>query len=424
MKNKIFLILMLAFMSFYSYASDFIPKRVAFLVGNWDYDLSGSFWPTPLKEGYLPDLKSPCNDVEKVKEALKLKGFTVHSYCNLKKDDFEKKLSEFSGVNASLPKGSLIFVYYAGHGIQQFGRAFALPVLFEFLQDDVDHKKVSYLKRSSIEISRIFKKLSADYDVGVIVAIDACRDGLFDLNDGYNSYIEIGIPPNFLVLYATTPGSTTPDPNKNSLFSTVLSSEIENGKDAGDAISRVVSTMFRKYREGSVSTYPTSNVGAAFSAMNYLPLKVDVFASKPTVISSADGSRVRGNNRAFRKKVIVRKEYDGITFDVFVCEGDGEQERFRFASNMTNALSLKAKEYGIGRIMIKPLAEGKNAENGYRVHRNIMRYDPKVDKEEKLLRSISIDFPSGHFLPKSGIGVNGRPTENYVSAFICGRVAE
>ena len=48
-----------------------------------------------------------------------------------------------------------------------------------------------------------------------------------------------------------------------------------------------------------------------------------------------------------------------------------------------------------------------------------MRYDPVERKERTLLENMAAQFPDLALLPQRGVGVDGKPTKNYVSAFVC-----
>ena len=79
---------------------------------------------------------------------------------------------------------------------------------------------------------------------------------------------------------------------------------------------------------------------------------------------------------------------------------------------------------------LEQVAGAVNGQHGYRVHMNIMRYDvptasqpsaliEALAKERPALFSLADRFQDAHFLPQPGVGVGGRPTVNYISAFLC-----
>ena len=86
---------------------------------------------------------------------------------------------------------------------------------------------------------------------------------------------------------------------------------------------------------------------------------------------------------------------------------------------LATTLAEGARQYGVGRVLVKPLPVRTNLYDGYNVWRNLMRYDPVERKERTLLENMAAQFPDLALLPQRGVGVDGKPTKNYVSAFVC-----
>ena len=392
------------------------PRRIAILVGNWDYDLDDAF-TDPTKPEFVSDLGNPCRDVALVKAELKKANFTIHDYCNVKQGQFAGEIDKITGDLATLPKGSVIFVYYSGHGMQSGGRNFLIPVMFRWNADQVnglsDAKQLEFFRAQANEVGALFRKLPDDPDVALIVALDNCRDNPVDQKTVYNEAVSMRTPPNAVVLYATTAGDTTADRGggDNSDFARELADQLSKGKDLGDILSQVNVRLCERFRADKRDTYAELDAGAAFTAMRSVPLRVETPVATGAVSDALP-----------RKKEIVRNIYDGTSLDILWCEGPGEVERYAYARKLAEGVKSQAKALRVGRIQLKPLSQQINDHGNYGVYRNLMRYDDSQPKEREVLMDVAQAFPDANFLLRRGVGVGGKPTLNYVSAFICGRV--
>ena len=406
-------------------AQDSTPRRIALLIGNGDYNLNNKFDPEPIGN-YVPDLRNPCRDTELIKRQLEKYGFEIFDYCNVDQKTFDTRSDSFSAGLTKLPKGSIVFVYYSGHGMQFHGRMFTVPVLFEMDPKAVnafsDEEQFKFFSRNANDVGDLLEKLTDDKNVALIVAFDNCRDNPVNEKVAYNEAVSIRTAPNTLIQYATTPGDRAPDGDgskgRNSAYAIVLGEELAKGGDIGDIMAQVSNRIWKIYDSGKRDTYAETNIGPAFAALTYTPLKVG--DAGPPRKSPAETPPAP----LTRKKKLIRDVYDGVTLDIIWCEGEGEEERFSFASEMARKISEDSQKLGVGRIMLKPLSEDRNANDGYNVHRNLMRYDVKFPAEKVMLDMIAMDirFRRGNFLTQRGVGVGGQPTPNYVSAFICGRL--
>jgi uncharacterized caspase-like protein len=87
-------------------------ERVALVIGNSAY-------------GGAHSLENPVHDADAMEAALKGLDFEVLKHKDLDRAQMESALVDF---RRKLTKGSLAFVYYAGHGIQVKGENFLVPI--------------------------------------------------------------------------------------------------------------------------------------------------------------------------------------------------------------------------------------------------------------------------------------------------------
>jgi hypothetical protein len=393
-------------------ASPATPRRIALLVGNSDYNANGRFDAAPTAP-FVRDLKNPCDDINYVKPRLQSQGFEVHDFCNLDRAAFAGDANAFATEVGDVPDGSVVFVYYSGHGFQYNGRLFSVPVKFRMDADkvgamDVNAQAAFFMKQAN-DLTDWIRNLVSSTRVAVVIALDQCRDNPVGERAAYNDAVSIRTSPNTLIQYVTTPGDQAPD---NHVYAKLLGDELARGGDIGDAMAHVNSKMWQLFEGNQRETYADMQVGPAFAALRFTPVKAGAAAVAPTA-----GVAVNRQPQTIQPDVARR-----IRLDLIWCEGEGEGERYAFALDVARRVKEESAQLKIGRIVVKPLTEEKNDHDGYNVHRNLMRYDVGYPDERALLVRVATAFPEGNFLPQRGVGVNGKPTLYYVSAFVCGRI--
>ena len=118
--------------------------RVAFIVGNGAYPKSFA-------------LKNPLNDATAIEKQLANLGFETKSYKDL-------KVAEVSGLRqqmeSRLKRNSILFFYYAGHGVQIEGRNYLLPVDATLNDGDKASQESLYLGDVLHAIERMRPKIA------------------------------------------------------------------------------------------------------------------------------------------------------------------------------------------------------------------------------------------------------------------------
>jgi hypothetical protein len=399
--------------------------RVAFLVGNWDYD--GNKVPSAAAvPNYLKDLNTPCQGTAKVEAELKALDFTVSSYCNLTRSQFQDNFDTFSRGLANLPRGSIVFIYYAGHGAQYHGNVYSLPVAFDVdlagLANATDQVRTKTLNADGNNISHILNSLpDSSTGIRVVLSIYSCRDAPFPGDPAYNENVMPEAGPNVLVQYSTTAGYETPD---ELTYANQLSQELAKGNDIATVITQVEGWYYREYDAGRRDSYPQLFTGAAFTSYKFEPLSLGTdhppsHASIPAPIPVPTG--VDKNSKLTIQGFIAGR----IKLDFLWCQGEGGDQRFAQAMQIAQAVKARSKEFDVGRIRVLPLSVELNHHGNYNAYRNLMRYDAVLPYEKPLLDKVARAFPDVNFLPVRGVGVTlpghkmPEPTLYYVSAFLC-----
>jgi hypothetical protein len=205
-----------------------VEDRVAFIIGNGGYPKSLA-------------LKNPLNDATAIEKQLTSLGFETKSYKDL-------KVAEVSGLRqqmeSRLKRNSVLFFYYAGHGVQIDGRNYLLPVDATLNDGDKASQESLYLGDVLHAIERIRPKIA-------VVILDACRDNPF--KDQKNSPVakqglaRVDPPTSTVVFYATRPGGTAQDgDDENGVFTKALLQEIVKPEQPLEVLFRRVSTSVFK----------------------------------------------------------------------------------------------------------------------------------------------------------------------------------
>ena len=136
--------------------SDKYPeKRIALVIGNSIYGLLGR------------DLDCPISDAEDVTATLNELGFDTYTLYDATNVDFHSALMKFSNV-ASAGKYDVALFYFCGHGSQNDGKNYLLPV---------DAKNDSPEDISTwISFDAVFESLSETGCKTKLVFLDACRN--------------------------------------------------------------------------------------------------------------------------------------------------------------------------------------------------------------------------------------------------------
>jgi uncharacterized caspase-like protein len=190
-------------------------------------------------------LKNPLNDATAIERQLASLGFETKSYKDL-------KVAEVSGLRqqmeSRLKRNSVLFFYYAGHGVQIDGRNYLLPVDATLNDGDKASQESLYLGDILHAIERMRPKIA-------VVILDACRDNPF--KDQKNSstakkgLARVDPPTSTVVFYATRPGGTAQDgDDENGVFTKALLQEIVKPEQPLEVLFRRVSTAVYKNSKG------------------------------------------------------------------------------------------------------------------------------------------------------------------------------
>jgi hypothetical protein len=408
--------------------ADASPRRIALLLGNADYNGNRQF-DDDAQPPYLTDLQYPCADTSLVRRQLSRLQFEIAEHCDSNRDSFRRHADAFADLIGDLPPESIVFVYYSGHGSQQFGSIYWIPTMFTIppgLQRAPDAVRSAYFHDNAVDIDYLVTLLPQRRDIAVVIALDNCRDAIAPASPTYNEKVTPDMPANFLTQYATTSGETTID---NGTYATFLAEELASGDSIDKVIGRVTSRLY-DLADNDKNKYPYIVPGPEFQRMPFLRrLDTQLPVQPPQTLLAVqpprtDPGRSKGISQTGRpppggRMQELQPDSHRTRLDIFWCTGDGEEERYATAMSVGQRIAGNSEEFEIGRIRVRKFDETINSKKGYRVHRNLVRYDKDDIRERNLLGRVVAAFPDVGFLPTPGVGEGGKPTSGYVSAFVC-----
>ena len=169
-------------------------------------------------------LKNPLNDARAMKKALEEAGFTVTLLENADRQSMESAINTFG---ARLDADDVGLFYFSGHGMQQDGDNYLLPL--DISAQELQAKQLPYKAVNAGYVLNAMRRDGKD-DTGLnIFILDACRDA----PSAGSKSMSRGLAPmnarapgssvGTLIAYATAPGETAQDGNgRNSPYTASL----------------------------------------------------------------------------------------------------------------------------------------------------------------------------------------------------------
>ena len=180
-------------------------SRIALVVGNSNYTA-------------VSGLPNPVNDAALMAQTLTDVGFSVTLVSDGDLDGMRAAISAFGVALRDGGSDATGLFYYAGHGVQSFGRNYLLPV-------DVSLSNAADLGLVGIEADSVLRQMFSARNRTNIVILDACRNNPFqeilDLTD--SGLAEMNAPTGTFLALSTAPGAVAMDGlGDNSPFTTAL----------------------------------------------------------------------------------------------------------------------------------------------------------------------------------------------------------
>lgn len=203
-------------------------QHIALLIGKMDYKES--------------PLDNPVNDINAIKNALELRGWTAWALENPTVDEAQNAILKLADLANVMDQRSAVMVYFSGHGFQLGSDSY---MYFDALSDDI-----SNLIQNSISISDMLEPFERS-EAAKLILIDACRSSPFGQNNIVSvlaGLTQIEAPNNSVIGFATAPYSVAYDSGG---YSDRLSPYAQSVV-AALATSRDIDDFFRSVRRATI----------------------------------------------------------------------------------------------------------------------------------------------------------------------------
>jgi hypothetical protein len=172
------------------------PKKLALLIANEQYIRGSEYDPLPL------DIVK--KDVKNIATALKRAGFTAFIYHDLPTKDNMKKAVNYFISQAQRTHAEVVWLYYAGHGIQQLGKNYLIPTQ---VAKTGSTEELQAQAMTAQEVMTDMQNKLAKTTTKILV-LDTCRG---QLKPEENNLTLVGGGDNVIVVFSTSAGNFSPN---------------------------------------------------------------------------------------------------------------------------------------------------------------------------------------------------------------------
>lgn len=290
MKN--FVLIALLILPFSSSAQSY-QKRLALVIGNSNYQNGGS-------------LPNPVNDATAIATALQSVGFEVMKYQNVTQKEMKMAINAFGQKLHGYEVG--VF-YYAGHGIQNKGMNYMIPV-------EADLQNEEQVEFDCVAADRVLAYMDAAQVKVNVIIMDACRNNPFERSwhrsANGNGLAMMNAPTGSLIAYATAPGRVASDgAGSNGLYTSALLKYLNDPKLSIEQVFKKVRTEVTEKSAGAQVPWETTSLTGDdfyFAAQNISKgaiLKNEVLAANNEIKNTAVKRTFTEVTEESRKKAIA-----------------------------------------------------------------------------------------------------------------------
>ena len=259
-------------------------KRLALVIGNSNYQNGGS-------------LPNPVNDANAIAKALQSVGFEVMKYQNVTQKEMKMAINAFG---LKLNGYEVGVFYYAGHGIQNKGMNYMIPV-------EADLQTEEQVEFDCVAADRVLAYMDAARVKVNVIIMDACRNNPFERSwhrsASGNGLAMMNAPTGSLIAYATAPGRVASDgTGSNGLYTSALLKYLSDPKLSIEQVFKKVRTEVTEKSDGAQVPWETTSLtGDDF-----------YFATATTTQGTLLKNEIVANNTE-TNKTIAQRALSGVT---------------------------------------------------------------------------------------------------------------
>jgi len=385
-------------------------NRLALVIGNADYP------------GSAADLSNTGRDAALLSDTLRDIGFDVSAHSDLGREAIFKEIDLLA---KKATDDSVIFVFFAGHGIQVDGENYLIPT-------DQFPQSLGSVPESAVPVAELIDRLTLDTNATLILVLDACRNNPFG---GAGSRDGLAIVrtsrPDVMIAFSTSPGQVAYDglDGGNSPYSSALADSLQKpGLSIESEFKRARSRVIGMTGHAQIPWENSSLRDEVYlvpdsSLLASAPTKCDLMAGHPTdpdrvhagvayrllrpeaaiEACRADLAKDPDNPRLMTQ--LARALEKGGAFDEAVRLNQQAKERFDYLGAYHNLGNLYRKGGGVERDLGEAFhlflyaAERGHPEDAYNIGNFYARGRGPVEEDFRLARvwlerSASQDYPS------------------------------
>jgi hypothetical protein len=320
-------------------------SRIAFVVGNANYVEATA-------------LKNPINDAAAMVSLFQRSGFMVEEINDLKTTEVATLRQKIEQID----RGSVVFFYYAGHGVQLDGRNYLLPV-------DVPTSSPGSMTDASLYLGDVLAAIEKRSAKLAVVILDACRDDPFrkEAKGISKGLARVDPPASTVVFYATRPGGVAADgEGENGLFTSALIREATQEETPIEVLFRRVSKSVYEKSKGEQEPWVEGVIREEFALSK--PVERDSRApsndrpgvavaaaepsatpSEPPVVAS-ESVIVTSNQKKFVTKAVAFKQLAELAAagrldkdkTYYKCSGDTSQTYQQWSVALKNSANVRS----------------------------------------------------------------------------------
>lgn len=226
-------------------------KRVALVIGNNNYEKG--------------KLSNSVDDARGIKNFLESRNFKVIYGEDTNEETMRKKISIFLN---NLDSQSVGFIYFSGHGIQEYSKIEKRTVNYLIPIDNTKINTLTDLDYHSISLNYILDSLSEKQNRLNIVLLDSCRTPF----KSFTKSMQVGLAPSnangVFIAYATASGEKAPD---NGLFRKTFIKYAQKPLKLIDIFEKVKEDIFSKTRQ---TIFTSNGKRGAFYFSTSMPTQI------------------------------------------------------------------------------------------------------------------------------------------------------
>lgn len=208
-------------------------------------------------------LANPANDARLMAEKLKAAGFEVSAFYDASQRTMKHALLDFAQAVRESGKGSVAFIFYAGHAVQLEGENYLIPV-----DEAIGSEGDVYI--DGLPVTAIMNVLQYTETQTGIVALDACRQNPFGYAHGAGAGLaKLDALGGSLIAFSASPGAVAQDgpAGGNSPYTAALAQAVaEKGLKVEDVFKKVRTAVGDKTNGGQTPWESVSLQGDIYLA--------------------------------------------------------------------------------------------------------------------------------------------------------------